>query len=440
MSDFSSVNTIWVLLGAALVFFMQAGFAMVETGFTRAKNAGNIIMKNLMDFCIGTPAFWLVGFGIMFGSRSGFFGSVAGIASESNYGTAMLPDGVPFWAFLIFQTVFCATSATIVSGAMAERTKFSSYCIYSLLISLVVYPISGHWIWGGGWLAQMGFHDFAGSASVHGLGGIIALVGAAILGPRIGKYDKNKKSREMPAHSLTLAGMGTFVLWFGWFAFNGCSTIVADSDTMVTASNVFLSSNIAAAASTVTVLFITWIKYKKPSVSMMLNAPLAGLVAITAGCDQIEPWGAFCIGVIVSFVMVFGIELVDKVFKVDDPVGAVGLHCFCGAAGTILTGLFSTESGVFYGHGWQFFGVQCLGIAAILAWGAAVMAIVFFVLKYTMGLRAHKEEEIAGLDRADFNLVETSYQEFMQIQIDPLEEKFTPVTTFDRTPIKKDEE
>ena len=432
----TAVDCFWLFFGGVLVFFMQTGFTMVEAGFTRSKNTGNIIMKNIVDFMFGSIIYWFIGYGLMYGEGNGFIGIPFGDMFMNGMAGAENMD----YTALFFQTVFCATSATIVSGAMAERTNFKAYCIYSAAISLFIYPIAGHWVWGGGWLSELGFHDFAGSASVHGLGGIIALVGAAILGPRIGKYDKNKKSREMPAHSLTLAGMGTFVLWFGWFAFNGCSTIVADSDTMVTASNVFLSSNIAAAASTVTVLFITWIKYKKPSVSMMLNAPLAGLVAITAGCDQIEPWGAFCIGVIVSFVMVFGIELVDKVFKVDDPVGAVGLHCFCGAAGTILTGLFSTESGVFYGHGWQFFGVQCLGIAAILAWGAAVMAIVFFVLKYTMGLRAHKEEEIAGLDRADFNLVETSYQEFMQIQIDPLEEKFTPVTTFDRTPIKKDEE
>ena len=397
--EISAIDTMWVLFGTMFIFFMHSGFALLETGFSRVKNSSTAWIDNLLDFAIASLVFWAFGYGIMFGNSNPFIGEFNFVAMHS------YPDinpTIPSYANVMFHGAICATTAAVVSGAMLERVNFKSFLIYSTIISGFVYPVAGHWAWGGGWLADLGFHDFAGSASVHGLGGIIALVGAAILGPRIGKYDKNKKSREMPAHSLTLAGMGTFVLWFGWFAFNGCSTIVADSDTMVTASNVFLSSNIAAAASTVTVLFITWIKYKKPSVSMMLNAPLAGLVAITAGCDQIEPWGAFCIGVIVSFVMVFGIELVDKVFKVDDPVGAVGLHCFCGAAGTILTGLFSTESGVFYGHGWQFFGVQCLGIAAILAWGAAVMAIVFFVLKYTMGLRAHKEEEIAGLDRADF--------------------------------------
>ena len=435
--EISAIDTMWVLFGTMFIFFMHSGFALLETGFSRVKNSSTAWIDNLLDFAIASLVFWAFGYGIMFGNSNPFIGEFNFVAMHS------YPDinpTIPSYANVMFHGAICATTAAVVSGAMLERVNFKSFLIYSTIISGFVYPVVGHWAWGGGWLAELGFHDFAGSSSVHGLGGIIALVGAAILGPRIGKYDKNKKSREMPAHSLTLAGMGTFVLWFGWFAFNACSTIVADSDTMVTASNVFLSSNIAAAASTITVLFITWIKYRKPSVSMMLNAPLAGLVAITAGCDQIEPWGAFCIGIVAAFVMVFGIELVDKVFKVDDPVGAVGLHCFCGATGAILTGLFSTEMGVFYGHGWYGFGIQCLGVAAILAWGAAVMAIVFFVLKYKIGLRAHKEEEIAGIDRSDFNLVETSYQEFMQIQIDPLEEKFTPVTTFDRTPVKKDEE
>ena len=264
---YSSVNTLWVLVGAALVFFMQAGFAMVETGFTRAKNAGNIIMKNLMDFCIGTPVFWLVGFGIMFGAGNGFFGKIGGIASEANYGNAMLPDGVPFWAFLIFQTVFCATSATIVSGAMAERTKFISYCIYSLLISLVVYPVSGHWIWGGGFISQMGFHDFAGSCAVHMVGGVAALIGAIILGPRIGKYSKSGKSRAIPGHNLTVGALGVFILWFCWFGFNGASTVSMEGDAIASAGKIFVTTNLAAAVATVTVMLITWIRYKKPDVS-----------------------------------------------------------------------------------------------------------------------------------------------------------------------------
>ena len=290
--DYSAVNTIWVLVGAALVFFMQAGFAMVETGFTRAKNAGNIIMKNLMDFCIGTPAFWLVGFGIMFGAGNGFFGRIGGIATEANYGSAMLPDGVPFWAFLIFQTVFCATSATIVSGAMAERTKFSSYCVYSLMISLVVYPISGHWIWGGGFISQMGFHDFAGSCAVHMVGGVAAFIGAIILGPRIGKYSKDGKSRAIPGHNLTVGALGVFILWFCWFGFNGASTVSMEGDAIVSAGKIFVTTNLAAAVATVTVMLITWVRYKKPDVSMSLNGSLAGLVAITAGCDTVSPTSA----------------------------------------------------------------------------------------------------------------------------------------------------
>ncbi len=424
---------VWFLIGAALVFWMQAGFAMVEAGFTRAKNTGNILMKNLMDFCIGTVMFILIGFSFLLGE------DFLGFIGKPGFDIFTAYSNFDFSSF-VFNLVFCATTATIVSGAMAERTKFLSYCIYSAVISALIYPIEAHWIWGGGWLAQMGFHDFAGSCAIHMVGGISALIGAKILGPRIGKFTKDKsgkitKVNAFPGHNLAIGALGVFILWLGWYGFNGAAATSVEQ-----LGSIFVTTTIAPAIATVTCMIFTWVRYGKPDVSMCLNASLAGLVAITAGCDQIEPWGAFCIGVIVSFVMVFGIELVDKVFKVDDPVGAVGLHCFCGAAGTILTGLFSTESGVFYGHGWQFFGVQCLGIAAILAWGAAVMAIVFFVLKYTMGLRAHKEEEIAGLDRADFNLVETSYQEFMQIQIDPLEEKFTPVTTFDRTPIKKDEE
>ena len=415
--DYSAVNTIWVLLGAALVFFMQAGFAMVETGFTRAKNAGNIIMKNLMDFSIGTPAFWLIGFGIMFGSGSGFFGSISGIASEANYGNGMLPDGVPFWAFLIFQTVFCATSATIVSGAMAERTKFSSYCIYSLLISLIVYPVSGHWIWGGGWLAQMGFHDFAGSCAVHMVGGVAALVGAKILGPRIGKYTKSGKSKAIPGHNLTIGALGVFILWFCWFGFNGASTVSMEGDAIVSAGKIFVTTNLAAAVATVTVMIITWVMYKKPDVSMSLNGSLAGLVAITAGCDTVSPTSAAIIGILSGFVVVFGIEFIDKVCKIDDPVGAVGVHGMCGALGTLCVGLFSdgtgTEwKGLFTGGGVKLLSVQFIGFIATVAWVVVTMAIIFQAIKHTMGLRVSADEEIAGLDVREHGLA-SSYADFI---------------------------
>ena len=416
--DYSSVNTIWVLLGAALVFFMQAGFAMVETGFTRAKNAGNIIMKNLMDFCIGTPTFWIVGFGIMFGAGNGFFGKIGGIATEANYGSAMLPDGVPFWAFLIFQTVFCATSATIVSGAMAERTKFSSYCIYSFLISLIVYPVSGHWIWGGGFISQMGFHDFAGSCAVHMVGGVAAFIGAIILGPRIGKYSKSGESKAIPGHNLTIGALGVFILWFCWFGFNGASTVSMEGDAIVTAGKIFVTTtNLAAAVATVTVLIITWIRYKKPDVSMSLNGSLAGLVAITAGCDTVSPTSAAIIGIISGFVVVFGIEFIDKVLKVDDPVGAVGVHGLNGAFGTLAVGLFSdgtgTEwKGLLVGGGFHGFGVQFIGMIITIAWVAVTMTIIFQAIKHTVGLRVTAEEEIEGLDSKEHGLT-SAYDGFV---------------------------
>ena len=416
--EFSAVNTIWVLLGAALVFFMQAGFAMVETGLTRAKNAGNIIMKNLMDFCIGTPAFWIIGFGIMFGSGNGFFGKIGGLASEANYGNGMLPDGVPFWAFLIFQTVFCATSATIVSGAMAERTKFSSYCLYSLMISLIVYPVSGHWIWGGGWLAEMGFHDFAGSTAVHMVGGVAACIGAAILGPRIGKYGKDGKPKAIPGHSLTLAALGCFILWFCWFGFNGASTVSMEGDAIVSAGKIFVTTNLAAAVATCTVMIFTWIRYKKPDVSMSLNGSLAGLVAITAGCDTVSPVSAAIIGIVAGFVVVLAVEFVDKILKIDDPVGAIAVHGCCGAMGTLCVGLFSDGAGtsgmlgLFTGGGFKLLGIQCLGVISVIAYVAVVMTIVFQVIKHTIGLRVTREEEIDGLDIHEHNLV-SSYADFM---------------------------
>ncbi len=403
----TSVDIGWILLGAALVFFMQAGFAMVETGLTRAKNAGNIVMKNLMDFCIGTPIYWFIGFGIMFGGTGALFGGIDLFCLKQDD-----------YAMMIFQTVFCATSATIVSGAMAERTKFSSYCIYSALISLFVYPISGHWVWGGGWLQSMGFHDFAGSTAVHMVGGVAAFIGAAILGPRIGKYDKDGKPNAILGHSMTLAALGVFILWFCWFGFNGCSTVALSGEGAVNAARIFYTTNLAAAMATVTVLIITWVRYKKPDVSMTLNGSLAGLVAITAGCDTVTPVGAALIGFLAGFAVVFGIEFVDQKLKVDDPVGAVGVHGICGAFGTLLTGLFAyydfgsgEKLGVFYGGGFKFFGTQVLGVVSVIAWVAVIMTIIFTVLKKTIGLRASVTEEVEGLDIHEHGLA-SAYADF----------------------------
>ncbi len=404
---YSPVNTIWVLLGAALVFFMQAGFSMCEAGFTRAKNTGNILMKNLMDFCIGTPCFWLFGFGIMFGTGTALFGWIDPMIM-GDY-SSVLPEGVPLWAFAIFQTVFCATSATIVSGSMAERTKFSAYCIYSAAISLLIYPISGHWIWGGGWLAQLGFHDFAGSTCVHMVGGVCALIGAKILGPRIGKYGKDGKPKAILGHNLTIAALGVFILWFCWFGFNGASTVGMSSDALVeSASLVFFNTNIAAAVACCAALGLTWIRYKKPDVSMTYNAALAGLVGITAGCDAVSPLGAVVMGLIFGVVVVFSIEFFDKVAKIDDPVGAVSVHCICGALGTILTGLFAKDGGLLYGGGARMLGVQTLGVVSVAVYTAVIITIVFLLLKHTIGLRASAEDEIAGLDISEHGLL-TAY-------------------------------
>ena len=414
---YSSVNTIWVLFGTALVFFMQAGFSLCEAGFIRAKNTGNILMKNLMDFCIGTPAFWLVGFRLMFGKGSGIIGSFDPLIL-GEYSQA-LPSGVPLWAFAIFQTVFCATSATIVSGAMAERTKFSAYCIYSAAISLLIYPVSGHWIWGGGWLSQMGFHDFAGSTAVHMVGGICAMIGAKILGPRIGKYDKNGKPQAILGHNLTFAALGVFILWFCWFGFNGASTVGMDSDALIeTAGRVFFNTNLAAAVACCAALIFTWIRYKKPDVSMTYNAALAGLVGITAGCDAVDAVGAAVIGVVCGILIVLAIEFFDKIAKIDDPVGAVSVHCVCGAAGTVLTGLFATgettEAGLFYGGGAHFLGIQVLGVLAVAAYVAVVITIVFLAIKHTIGLRVKPEEELAGLDVSEHGLF-TAYAGFSML-------------------------
>jgi len=374
------------------------------------ENAGNIIMKNMMDFSIGTILYWFFGFGIMFAGSSAFIGGLD-FLSRGAY-TDILPAGVPKFAFLIFQTVFCATAATIVSGAMAERTNFLAYCIYSAVISGVIYPISGHWIWGGGWLADLGFHDFAGSTAVHMVGGVAALIGAMILGPRIGKYDKNKKSRAILGHSLPLAALGVFILWFCWFGFNGGSTVSADGDEALTAmGHIFVTTNLAAAVAALTVLIVTWIRYKKPDVSMTLNGALAGLVGITAGCDVVNPVGAALIGLIAGVLVFVGIEFVDKVLHVDDPVGAVGVHGICGAAGTLMVGLFAIDGGLFYGGGFKMLGVQAVGVGAVIAWVAVTMTIVFFILKKTIGLRVSKEEEITGLDICEHGL-ESAYGDF----------------------------
>ena len=414
---FSSVNTIWVLLGAALVFFMQAGFSMCEAGFTRAKNTGNILMKNLMDFCIGTPCFWLVGFGIMFGAGTKLFGWIDPMIMKDY--SHILPSGVPLWAFAIFQTVFCATSATIVSGAMAERTKFSAYCIYSAAISLIIYPVSGHWIWGGGWLSELGFHDFAGSTAVHMVGGVCALIGAKMLGPRIGKYDKKGKPRAILGHNLTFAALGVFILWFCWFGFNGASTVAMDSDAAVqSAGLIFFNTNLCAAVACCVTLIFTWLRYGKPDVSMTYNAALAGLVGITAGCDAVSPLGAAIMGIVFGIVIVLAVEFFDKVAKIDDPVGAISVHGICGALGTVFTGLFatgiSTEKGLFYGGGFHFLGVQALGVVSVIIYVAVVMTIVFFVIKKTIGLRVDAEDEIAGLDVSEHGLL-TAYSGFAML-------------------------
>ncbi|HIV29241.1 MAG TPA: ammonium transporter [Candidatus Ornithocaccomicrobium faecavium] len=405
---FSGVNTMWVLVGSALVFFMQAGFSMCEAGFTRAKNTGNILMKNLMDFCIGTPCFWLIGFGLMFGAGGALIGWIdPGIARDYSH---LLPDGVPLWAFAIFQTVFCATSATIVSGAMAERTKFSAYCIYSACISIFIYPISGHWIWGGGWLSQLGFHDFAGSTAVHMVGGICALIGAKMLGPRLGKYGKDGKPHAILGHNLTFAALGVFILWFCWFGFNGASTVAMDTDaTIESASLIFFNTNLSAAVACCATLVFTWIRYGKPDVSMTYNAALAGLVGVTAGCDAVSPLGAAIMGAVFGIVIVLAVEFFDKVAKIDDPVGAISVHGVCGALGTVMTGLFatgvSTEKGLFYGGGFHLLGTQLLGVLSVVAYVTVVITIVFAIIKKTIGLRVDAEDEIAGLDVTEHGLL-----------------------------------
>lgn len=415
----SEVYGVWFLIGAAFVFWMQAGFAMVETGFTRAKNAGNILMKNLMDFCIGTVMFILIGFGLFLGEDLiGFIGK-PGFDIFTNYANFD-------WSNFVFNLVFCATTATIVSGAMAERTKFLSYCVYSGIISALIYPIEAHWTWGGGWLAQMGFHDFAGSNCIHMVGGICALIGAAMVGPRIGKFVKDKdgkvtKVNAFPGHNLPIGCLGVFILWLGWYGFNGAAATSIDE-----LGAVFVTTTIAPSVATVVCMIFTWIKYGKPDVSMCLNASLAGLVAITAPCDVVDAFGAIVIGVVSGVLVVFGVWLLDNKIHVDDPVGAVAVHCLNGIWGTIAVGLFATDTapafargigdgitfganqiagkGLFYGGGFRQLGIQLLGMFATAAWTAVTITIAFLVIKKIFGLRVSQEEEIIGLDACEHGL------------------------------------
>jgi ammonium transporter, Amt family len=388
-----AVNTLWVLVTGALVFFMQAGFALVEAGFTRSKNTTNILFKNLMDFCIGTIVFWAVGYGIMFGTGNGFFGEFE-LFSKVDHGAAL---GLPNLAFFFFQLVFAATSATIVSGAMAERTKFVSYLVYSLIISLIIYPISGHWIWGGGWLSKLAipFHDFAGSTVVHSVGGWLSLAGAAVLGPRIGKYTKGKVN-AIPGHSLTLGTLGVFILWIGWFGFNPGSTLGFSDPGLV--AKIFVTTNAAAAAGGISTMILIWFRYKKPALSMTLNGVLAGLVAITAGCDAVTPGGAIVIGILAGILVVFSVEFFDKIVKIDDPVGAISVHGICGAFGTLMVGVFATNGGLLYGGGFGYLGSQVIGVISVAAWTLLLGFILFFALKYTIGIRVEKKVEENGLD------------------------------------------
>ena len=390
----SEVFGIWFLIGAAFVFFMQAGFAMVETGFTRAKNAGNIIMKNLMDFCIGTVVFMFLGFGILLGEDA--LGGFIGIPT-----LGIITDYANFdWSNFIFNLVFCATTATIVSGAMAERTNFLSYCIYSGIISAVVYPIEAHWIWGGGWLAQMGFHDFAGSCAIHMVGGFSALIGAWMEGPRLGKYNKDGTPNAIPGHNVVIGALGCFILWFGWYGFNGAAATNGPQ-----LASIFATTTIAPAIATVTCMIFTWIKYGKPDVSMCLNASLAGLVGITAGCDTMDAMGAFFVGVVSGLLVCFGVWFCDYVIRVDDPVGAVAVHFCNGLWGTIAVGLFATTSapsceinGLFYGGGTHQLLLQLTGVGSVLLWTGVTMFIVFKVIDKIFGLRVTDQEQLDGLD------------------------------------------
>jgi len=397
ISDFTvSVDTIWILVAAVLVMFMQPGFALVEAGFTRSKNTANILMKNLMDFSIGSLIFWLLGYTLMYGEDlGGFVGKISLFFSSNEI------NGVPDKASLMFQTVFAATAATIVSGAVAERTKFSSYIVFSIAITAVIYPISGHWVWGGGWLSALAtpFHDFAGSTVVHSVGAWVGLAGAVVIGPRLGKYNKEGKPRAIPGQNLALGALGVFILWFGWFGFNpGSQLAAAGSENASAISHIFITTNLAAAAGAVTAMILTWARYKRPGLSLTLNGALAGLVAITAGCDTVSPGGAAIIGVLAGFVLVFGVELMDRKLKVDDPVGAISVHGLNGAMGTLAVGLFSTSNGLFYGGGAAQLVSQLIGVAAVAAWAMGLGFLLFIGLKKTIGVRVSKRIEEEGLD------------------------------------------
>ena len=402
----TAIDTMWVLIAAALVFFMQAGFALVEAGFTRSKNAGNIIMKNLMDFSIGSIMYWVLGFGLMFGiTNYGFFGSLT-LFSAGDF--SHLGLGIPTEAFLIFQTVFCATAATIVSGAMAERTKFPAYLIFSLFITSIIYPVVGHWTWGGGWLAEMGFHDFAGSSVVHGLGGMAALVGAYMLKPRIGKYDSSGKAKTIPGHNMIMGALGVFILWFGWFGFNPGSTLSGMAFEDI--SHIFMTTNLSAAMAATSAMLFTWIKWGRPDVGMTLNGALAGLVGITAGTDAVSLVGAASIGLISGVLVVLGVEFIEKVLKIDDPVGASAVHGICGFSGTVLVGIFATDGGLLYGGGTDLLFTQTIGVWSIAIWTLATTFVLFKTIDMTIGLRVGEEEEKVGLDLKEHGI--SSYGDF----------------------------
>lgn len=408
----NDVFKVWFLIGAALVFWMQAGFALVEAGFTRSKNTGNIIMKNLMDFCIGTCVFIIIGFGLFLGE------DIVGLIGKPGLG--IFTDYANFdWSNFVFNLVFCATAATIVSGAMAERTKFLSYCIYSAVISALIYPVEAHWIWGGGWLVQWGFHDFAGSCAIHMVGGISALIGAKILGPRIGKYDydsegKVTKVHAIPGHNITAGALGVFILWLGWYGFNGAAATSVEQ-----LGSIFVTTTIAPAVATVSCMIFTWIKYGKPDISMCLNASLAGLVAITAGCDATDALGAIVIGAIAGLLVCFGVWLLDYKLRVDDPVGAVAVHMCNGIWGTLAVGLFATTTapgsqftGLFYGGGIGLLIKQIVGIVSVGAWTAVMITITFMVIKKIFGLRVDPQEELIGLDIEEHG--SEAYPEFIK--------------------------
>ena len=444
------LDTMWLLIGSALVYFMQAGFAMVETGMTRVKNAGNIVMKNMMDFACGTPAYWIIGYGIMYGQQNGWFGGIDFFGNKLT--SSPMLGNVPTWAHMVFNTMFCATSATIVSGAMAERTKFKSYIVYSIVISALIYPIEGHWIWGGGWLSQLsilgwtGFHDYAGSTAVHMTGGVCALIGAAMLGPRIGKYGKDGKPRAIPGHSITLACLGTFILWFGWFGFNPASSYGLSSVAQaMDVSNVFMTTNLAAAVATVVTMTVTWIRYKKPDVSMTMNGSLAGLVAITAGCSAVDPWAAAIIGAVAGILVVFSVEFFDKIAKIDDPAGAISVHCVNGAWGTLAVGLFGRDGGLFTTGQWGRTLVQLVGILSVAAFVAVSIFIVFKLIDLIFGLRVTPAEEIGGLDLPEHGL-RSGYPDFvpaveegdmLEAEMEAQQKEGIPVTPAQAVPVTK---